>query len=243
MALRGKKNHLCEGLKKIGGWIWAKVPACECVCVCVSESVASINYSNWQMATGRLVFWPITNGHTAGLNRASFSLGLPSWRLSHRVTSQDPKQSHRHRWGSPPEVNQNKQSPNVTGYVRVCVCVCLFPTYGQIGPVSCARLFPLSFITDIFPQSWHFRKHTSKACIYVLCIQATMHDILTQIRRHSRANRGEGRVSSHWPVTFCCRCCKTSNKWAPLTVFLFILKYYCPNRKSSPIPAVSQYKT
>lgn len=103
-------------------YFFSQVPAC----VCVSAAIPHINYSNWQMATGRLVFWPITNGHTAGLNRASFSLGHFSWRLSHSVTSQDPKQSHCHRWSSPPEVNQNKHSPNVKNSVcwSVCVCVC-----------------------------------------------------------------------------------------------------------------------
>lgn len=88
------------------------------------------------MATGRLVFWSITSGHTLGLNRASFRPGAPLLTPpSHSVTSQDPKQSHRHRWGPAPKVNRKKQSPKCQ---KSCVCVGL--TYGQI--VQSDRLFP-----------------------------------------------------------------------------------------------------
>lgn len=94
-----------------------------------SVTIPCINYSNWQMATGRLVFWPITNGHTAGLNRASFGLGHFSWRLSHSVTSQDPKQSHRHRYGwclKSTKTNNHQMSKGVCVRVYLCACECVF---------------------------------------------------------------------------------------------------------------------
>lgn len=97
--------------------MWANVPACW-----GSVTSPCINYSNWQMATGRLVFWPITNGHTAGLNRASFHPGHFSWRLSHSVTSRDPKQSHRHRWVC--RLKSTKTNNPQMSKVEECVCAC-----------------------------------------------------------------------------------------------------------------------
>ena len=144
--------------------------------VFASVTAPRINYSNWQMATGRLVFWPITNGHTAGLNRASFCLRRFSWRLSHSVTSQDPKQSHRHRWccRSPP-----KQT------IPKCVCLSLCYSYEEIfcgakDTISswfslCVRhaaVMQTQLLLSFFPN-WGLRHTVTfswaylKACIYV----------------------------------------------------------------------------
>ncbi len=120
------------------------------------------------MATGRLVFWPITNGHTAGLNRASFRLGHFSWRLSHSVTSQDPKQSHRHRWGcclKSTKTNNPQMSKVVCVFVHVCAAhmnqkppfLCVFVCHAamlkQLWAVSrwfslCVCIYHAGVVTD-----------------------------------------------------------------------------------------------
>lgn len=160
-----------------------------------SVTIPCINYSNWQMATGRLVFWPITNGHTAGLNRASFGLGHFSWRLSHSVTSQDPKQSHCHGYGwclKSTKTNNHQMSKGVCVRVYLCACECVFVHHTAVlrKQWAISRWFSLcvcvclqtwcvtldrravaffSSWTDIFNIYWHCHERTSKPVFMFRC--------------------------------------------------------------------------
>lgn len=156
------------------------------------------------MATGRLVFWPITNGHTAGLNRASF---LP-WAFSPDASQCDksgPETESSPQVGPPPEVDQNNNNPQMSKVVcvfvsmcsthtHVCVCVSHWGATKNDGPFAsglvclcarvCDKVLPFPFFRNCYFCNIVTFEHHERTLGVVFMLQSSCSARVATRQRH-----------------------------------------------------------